>query len=121
MRVYCYFNLHKKVWSVKALEGDNKGRVIAHSSHVVLTDAVGRVGKKGRERVIREGRKNVHAGLVGQLFSLDVPVVITDQESRQITYNPYKFENFVYKDSQAMYNGSDVAYLDATTRSVTVF
>lgn len=67
MRVFVYFNLHRKVWSVKALDGAAKGRVVAHASHVALCDAVCRVSEAGRQRVIREQRKNVHAGIVGTL------------------------------------------------------
>lgn len=67
MKVFVYFNLHKKVWSVKALEGRNKGRVIAHADKVLLRDVTFKVSEAGRQRVIREGRKNVHAGAVGTL------------------------------------------------------
>lgn len=31
MRVFIYWNLHRKCWSIKALEGAFKGRVLAHA------------------------------------------------------------------------------------------
>jgi len=65
MKVFVYFNLRKRCFSVKALEGMYKGRVIAHRDSLHLQDAEFKVSEKGRQRVIRERRKNVHAGVVG--------------------------------------------------------
>ncbi|CAB4165115.1 hypothetical protein UFOVP823_10 [uncultured Caudovirales phage] len=39
MRVFVYWNLHRKLWSVRAAEGPNKGRVIAHRECVYLLHA----------------------------------------------------------------------------------
>ena len=64
MKVFVYYNLHRKVWSVKALEGENKGRVIAHRDMVVLRNPEGKVSQAGRKRVLQEQRKNVHAGII---------------------------------------------------------
>ena len=36
MRVKVYFNLHKKLFSVVAMEGASKGRVIKHVSEIDL-------------------------------------------------------------------------------------
>lgn len=104
MRVFVYYNLHRKLWSVKALEGENKGRVIAHSHYVLLADATGKVSEAGRQRVLREKRKNVHAGITGTLAGLDAEALrglgdITHGQRgwfSQITYNPYKYESFVH-------------------------
>jgi hypothetical protein len=102
MKVFVYFNLHRKLFSVKALEGDMKGRVIAHRKHVLLTDATFKVSEAGRQRVIREQRKNVHAGVSGTWFEDDVQhgadktsAFITINGSA-ITYNPYKYSTFVH-------------------------
>ena len=65
LRCFVYYNLHKHVWSIKALEGSQKGRVIGHSDHVLLRYASGKVSEAGRQRVLRDKRKNVHAGIVG--------------------------------------------------------
>ena len=113
MKVFVYFNLHMKMWSVKALEGPQKGRVIARTFYVPLRDVQPKVSQKGRDRVLREKRKNVHAGLVGHM--LDWPITpkydrhIPDTE---ITYNPYKSGNFYYvHPKHDTYNGSDYADL----------
>ena len=129
MKVFVYFNLHKKVWSIKALEGDRKGRVIAHSEFVVLGGATPKVSQAGRERVIREGRKNVHAGLVGQWLNSDPAVPVSGEAFKgaivpyHITYNPYKYRTFVYKDApvEAEWEGSPIALLNASDRQVIVF
>lgn len=67
MKVFVYWNLHRGLWSVKALEGAQKGRVIARLGHLGLEDCEFKVSEAGRQRVLREGRKNVHAGIVGTL------------------------------------------------------
>ena len=74
MKVYVYFNLHKRCFSVKALEGQAKGLVIAYANDVVLFDPVFKVSKAGRDRVLRERKKNVHAGVV--------PACLRDLEHR---------------------------------------
>ena len=97
MKVFVYFNLHKKCWSIKALSGENKGKVIGHSNYVELKDCKMKVSEAGRQRVIREKQKNVHAGVVGVLVSCDKELKCNNQ---QITYNPYKFSSFVDKVTQ---------------------
>lgn len=97
MRVFVYFNLHKKMWSVKALSGPNKGRVIAHSDTVQLRNAIGRVSEAGRQRVIKEQRKNVHAGIVGELVSFDVH---SGFHGEALTYNPYKYSSFIFRATE---------------------
>lgn len=90
MRVQAYWNLHRHCFSVVALEGEHKGRVIAHLPEVRLADARFTVRPSGRERVRREGRKNVHAFVRGR-WQQSVPNVIRVC----VTYNPYKHDTFV--------------------------
>jgi len=122
MRVFVYFNLHKKMWSVKALEGPQKGRVIARTFHVALRDVQPRVSQKGRERVLREKRKNVHAGLVGDWIGFKLPEYYRHIPDTEITYNPYKSGNFYYRyPRHDTYNGSDFADLLVRDGKATVF
>jgi hypothetical protein len=95
MKVKVYFNLHKRCFSVVALEGENKGRVIAHETEVKLINATFKVSEAGRQRVIREQRKNVHACVVGTLTDT---VKNCDQA---VTYNPYKYNSFVLKKDES--------------------
>lgn len=96
MKVFAYRNLHRKCWSVKALEGPFKGRVIYHAEELSLFNCKLKVSQAGRQRVLREQKKNVHAGVEGildvhndaarhGLLAFAVPV----------TYNPYKYDSFV--------------------------
>lgn len=95
-KVFVYFNLHKKVFSVKAMEGRNKGRVIAHAATVTLANGITKVSAAGRARVLAEKVKNVHAGVQGQLTGLGEDATFDFSEAQAITYNPYRFETFVY-------------------------
>ena len=78
-RVYIYFNLHKKVWSVR-----QDGKVVAHTKYIMLKDARFLVGQAGRKKVLREKKKNVHAGVSGYVV-----------ERVPVHYNPYKNETFI--------------------------
>lgn len=96
MRVFVYFNLHKRLFSVRAAEGENRGKVIAHSPTVYLANAVFKVSEAGRQRVLREKRKNVHAGVQGVLLGLSDE---KDTSGVPVTYNPYRFNTFVFSGS----------------------
>lgn len=66
MKVKVYFNLHKHCFSVVSLEkGDSYGKVVAHVSEIMLSEVKFKVSEAGRQRVLREKRKNVHAYCVG--------------------------------------------------------
>lgn len=96
MRVFVYFNLHKLVWSVRALEGEHKGRVIQHASRLCLADCTFKVSEAGRQRVLRERQKNVHAGVTGTLVTAPPDGLALP---RRLTYNPYKYATFVDADT----------------------
>ena len=57
-RVYVYFNLHKKCFSVK-----QSGKVVSHDDCVLLKDCRFLVGDAGRERVLKEKKKNAPRAL----------------------------------------------------------
>tara|TARA_R110000868_G_scaffold384_1_gene2920 strand:+ start:265 stop:651 length:387 start_codon:yes stop_codon:yes gene_type:complete len=99
MKVYVYFNLHRKCFSIKALEGANKGRVVAHRDDVLLFDATFKVSEAGRQRVLRERKKNVHAGVVGVWDETGTDLITITRVTTvgtPITYNPYKYDTFVH-------------------------
>ena len=96
MRVQVYWNLHKMCWSVVALEGEDKGRVIDYADYATIRDATLVVQPAGQARVRRKGRKNVHAFVRGELEFQE----LTLEELREargptrtynrIRYNPYR-------------------------------
>ena len=102
MRVKVYFNLHKKLFSVVAMEGSEKGRVIKHVNEIDLTKCAFRVQKAGRERVLAERKKNVHAYILGHTMDASIKA---ETLSGEATYNPYKYSTFVDKS-----DGSPVEY-----------
>lgn len=105
MKVFIYFNLHKRCFSVKALSGPQKGRVVAHTSAVVLADASFKVSAAGRARVLAEKRKNVHAGVVGTWHSAYVGLEYAPADGVKVIYNPYKYTSFVEQgNGNAVYN-----------------
>ena len=96
MRVKVYFNLHKKLFSVVALSGPDKGRVIKHVPEIELSRPIFRVQNGGRERVLRENRKNVHAYIDG--FETSLKKEYAKTLTTEVYYNPYTTSSFIYKD-----------------------
>ena len=93
-RVYVYFNLHKKIWSVR--QGN---LIVLHTNRIALRDVRFLVGQKGRLKVLETKTKNVHAGVSGYVVDRlpNVPETAFD-----VTYNPYKYDTFVSKDENLM-------------------
>jgi hypothetical protein len=94
-RVQIYSNLHKKLWSVR----DKKTRkVIAHKATVILSHCEFKVSEAGRQRVLKEKRKNVHAIVEGwlrdDLCDFNMMDYISYANS-QVIYNPYKYDSFM--------------------------
>jgi len=88
--VFVYWNLHKQMWSIK---DQVTKKVIGHAKFFCLGDCQFKVSEKGRQRVLKTGQKNVHAGVVGSLVGSSLtatngPVIA------QVTYNPYTHEKF---------------------------
>jgi hypothetical protein len=122
-RVFVYRNLHKDCWSVKSKE---TGRVVAHADRVELSDVEFKVSESGRQRVLEEKSKNVHAGLVGTLEMFHVrgaeipsATYVNGQDSDSnannvsITYNPYKYKHFVVRETEAPVKHAKTAVLQA--------
>jgi hypothetical protein len=141
MQVFVYYNLHRSCWSVRASSGEHKGRVIAHASAVDIKHTVGipaylNVSKAGQERVVREGRKNVHAGIEGDLCGIDIigdwryPVKADVGPARglppnagdpvAVSYNPYRGPSFYRKDSDQDVNEAQHIALDASRKVLAV-
>lgn len=70
-------------------------RVIRHERSVLLCDVSFIVGRKGRQRVIDSGRKNVHAFVRGY--------ICTDMQYgadwKLVTYNPFRSDSFEFRSS----------------------
>lgn len=99
-----YFNLHRNCLSIRETR---PGARVSHLSAVILDGAKFTVQPAGREKVRRERKKTVHAfvrGLPVQTFTdPDAKTALSDLAElnghRQITYNPYKYDSFVFADT----------------------
>lgn len=111
-RYFCYFNLHKKCWSLKNL---TTGRVQFHRAKFVLQDCQFKVSEAGRQRVLREKRKNVHAGIVGIIADH----VGTDiNKGEPVRYNPYEMKSF-QRNGEVITRSAEVHFFeDKTVRCV---
>jgi hypothetical protein len=94
-KVFVYKNLHKDCWSIK-----QDGLVKAHTHDLDLWDCSFQVNAKGRAKVLEEKRKNVHAGVKGYIDCLGQGEYSSWAHHCEVTYNPYKYDSFVDKDSE---------------------
>jgi hypothetical protein len=109
--MYVYRNITKGCWSVR----DN-GIVVAHLDSLVVRNAKFRVSESGRRRVVKEKRKNVHAGVSGQVISgrKDISMLADVlQHGAKVRYNPYQFKTFVLTESEEPVSEAAYVLLDA--------
>lgn len=109
----CYLNLHKIGFlSVRAAEGPDKGRVVGHVSAIELEGCTFRVSEAGRQRVIRERAKNVHATVRGRIVQVCQDATpsrsLTEKQSAILaaggtdtTYNPYYTPTFINRETKS--------------------
>ena len=93
VRVRVYRNLHTGTLSMQT-KTEKGWRVTAHPHGVILDSCKFVVREGGRQRVLREKRKNVHAFIEGTLIRQVIAGedVHTGQRAR---YNPYKYSSWV--------------------------
>jgi len=92
--VEVYRNLHRRCFSIRSVE---TGRVIGHATDGVgLVRAEFKVSEAGRQRVLRERRKNVHAVVRGTLSILPgefkqygLWTHWLGPSARRVSYDPY--------------------------------
>ncbi len=73
----------------------HNGKVIDRRHHVLLTDATFVVSEAGRQRVLREGRNNVHAFVIGTLAESAMGIDARGKDLPiHVYYNPYECPDF---------------------------
>ena len=109
VRYEAYYNLHKQCLSARPIGG-----YVKHYQFLCMKDVKFAVQPAGRQKVLREQRKNVHAFVRGDMvtwsphrkhgeFYPDVDEHTSvdrfreDERYDEVTYNPYKYESFVRK------------------------
>ena len=92
-RVEVYRNLKHGLRALPLYSIRYKGKVICRSRRVLLSNVTFKVSEAGRQRVIKEGRKNVHAFVVGYLVGTEGVYGIDKNTKKdlpvKVTYNPY--------------------------------
>jgi hypothetical protein len=95
-RVEVYRNLHNGTHSIR-----RNGKVVKHLQHwqsIYLKDVKFAVQPAGREKVRREGKKNVHAFVRGTVILPSTMNCTTDEFKKKmshvVTYNPYHMDHF---------------------------
>ena len=130
MKVEIYFNLHKRLFSIR----ERHGKVIAHKKWVGLVRPTFIVQQGGREKVLRDKSKNVHAfvrpeSIWGDSSTTDTYLLskangvpdfdqtLTDYTT--VRYNPYKYTSFVDENEDPIFE-ADVGfmYLDKQNKPV---
>ena len=92
--VRIYKNLHKGCLSVQ-----QDGIVRCHADNVVVKNATFKVSEAGRQRVIREKKKSVHAFVVGYVINARETDHVDDSHWANMTYNPYKTAGFTKRET----------------------
>lgn len=117
IKCFVYFNLHKKCFSVKALTGPSKGLVIMHTDAVSIAQPEFKVSEAGRQRVLAEKKKNVHAGVVGYIKD-QLHIALTD---RKVSYNPYNAGHFYTCDDRQPIHNSNIAVMQVSNKIPSIF
>ena len=107
MKVSVYRNLHNGLISIKS---DSSGLVLGHAKSVDIVGADFVVNEAGRQRVLKEKQKNVHAYVKGLLLNTigfkpykgrslgpAYGALDTIHKVTVVSYNPYKAPHFVIK------------------------
>lgn len=114
MKVDAYRNLNEECISVKSREQEDYGIVVDHADCVLLRDVEFVVREKGRQKVIEEERKNVHAFARGKRIPSEMET--RDESWTRVTYNPYEYDSFVVAETEEPIEKADLAFI--TTEGV---
>jgi hypothetical protein len=111
-QVQVYKNLHLSTpeTPMYSVRDSKTRRVVGHASVVWLAGAEFRVSEAGRQRVLREKRKNVHAWVEGRLLGLEGYGGV--DVSAAATYNPYRGGTFTDRASGEELLSAAVVLLD---------
>ena len=107
-KIEIYFNLHKKTWSVR-----QSGKVVQHTNFICVREPQYVVRQTGKEKVRREKRKNVHAFVRGYV---EDRLPVFPSKSAFVTYNPYKNDSFVNRNTDNAICSSPFAALEIVNK-----
>lgn len=90
MNARIHFNSHKKLLSVQ-MKIEGRWKVVSYVETAYLANVKFKVSEAGRQRVLKNKRKNAHAFICGDLIS-GLPNDYGKFNSAR--YNPYELEKF---------------------------
>lgn|GEM_PF-698080 len=97
-----YRNLNMpKYFSIRARDGEHKGKVVGYAQSVIIRNPTFVVGEKSRQRIINiEFKKNVHAFCRGEFVNAFNSTVIESRlpNSLRVSYSPYMAGHFYTVD-----------------------
>lgn len=88
-----YYNFRKKTFSVQE-KVNGSWKVVEHTNEIFIRNATFKVSEAGRQRVLKDKRKNVHAFILGERFPF-IPKSFVYRD--EVSYNPYTGPNFMVK------------------------
>lgn len=92
--VQVYKNLNRDCFSIQ----DKKTKlVVAYADTVTVRNANFVISEAGRQRAIRDNRRNVHAYVQGEFFISDQDIPL--EAVKVGYYNPFKTDKFINEDT----------------------
>jgi hypothetical protein len=127
-----YRNLHNGKLSIK---NSASGLVVGHCDNVIMFHCDFRVSKKGVERIRRIRQKSVVATVNGDIYKMqgftpykgrDVRLYGSDDYSvsagdpwDKVTFEPYQYDTFVYRDTEKPIYSAKITMLDSIGNIIT--
>jgi hypothetical protein len=96
MRAHVYKNLHLGLWSIR---DPRTGRAVAHAAYVDMERCQCRVQQGTRARVLREGRRSVHAYVAGEVRAYADAAPARSGAWIRFTYDPFRAATFPLADA----------------------
>lgn len=120
-----YRNLHNGLFSI---QDKDTGLVVGHAESVSMIDCEFKVNESGRQRVLKEKRKNVHAFVIGGIVNtigfqsyknreviykenFNFNKKVDTNNPLSVIYNPYRYEQFFCLDKQEYVYKSDFVWI----------
>lgn len=115
-RVRVYRNLNNGLFSLVAMSGPHKGKVVAHVGYVQLraqdTGTMVKISLAGQARARRQGQRNVHAWIDGYLVSFGMNYTGSLPEGdKRVSYVPFCHDGFVYCSDGRSWDGCAASVL----------
>lgn len=79
-------------------------RVTEHAYQILLVNAHFKISEAGRQKVIRERRKNVHAYIIG--YPAHVERLHPNRFTHSVNYNPYTGKHFHTFDGESIHTAT---------------